>query len=219
MAFQTTKNDTVVLDPGIGSAPMVIVYRGLGPERGPDYDYDTAEWILGEIQKAIPKETLSKIIFVAPDDYTKDLGTSVQQAKDLIKGSISSFSLCGFSRGGEPVYRNLASQPWKIVGLIDPVPPDWEPVKQGDKKGPRFDNSVVDRYASKIRCVYGVDHWGDRPAKGQPPTTKEEKNWVAVNEFHKHLKGLKVAMTDATDKQSHKEMPGVFFKKYVSSFL
>ena len=66
---QVTKNKTRVLEPGAASAPMVVVYRGLGPEFRKAYAYDTADWMIGQIQKAIPKESLNKIIFAVPDDY------------------------------------------------------------------------------------------------------------------------------------------------------
>ena len=58
---QVTKNKTRVLDPGAASAPMVVVYRGLGPETGKDYAYDTADWIIEQIKKAIPKESLEEV--------------------------------------------------------------------------------------------------------------------------------------------------------------
>jgi hypothetical protein len=46
-----TKNKTRVLDPGVPSAPMVVVYRGLGPETGKDYAYDTADWMIEQDKK------------------------------------------------------------------------------------------------------------------------------------------------------------------------
>jgi len=212
---QITKNKTRVLDPGANSAPMVVVYRGLGPETGKDYAYDTADWIIEQIKKAIPKASLNQIIFAVPDDYNQDCETCLHQAKELIdkrNGNISSYSLCGFSKGGAPLYKNLSRRTWKILGLIDPVSPSMV-------KG--FSNAAVDKYASKIRCVYGVSHWGTRPPPGAVPKhyTKSQRGYMTIRDFYDHLKALKVDMIDAADNQGHSDMPEVFFKKYGSSFL
>jgi hypothetical protein len=210
---QFTENKTRVLDPGADSAPMVLVYRGLGPEFREAYAYDTADWMIGQIQKAIPKESLNRIIFAVPDDYNQDGEKCIQQAKELIekrKGTISSYSLCGFSKGGAPVYKNLTRRTWKILGLIDPVSPSME----------GFSDKAVDDYASRIRCVYGVSHWGTKPAKDKlsKDYSKDEKVHVKTRDFYLHLKALKVDMIDGDD-QGHADMPRVFFKKYGSSFL
>ena len=208
-----TANKTRVLDPGADSAPMVVVYRGLGPEYAETYAYDTADWMIRQIQKAIPKETLSKIIFAVPDDYNQDCEKCIQQAKALIdkrNGKISTYSLCGFSRGGAPVYKNLTLRTWKILGLIDPVTPAMA----------KIPDTAVDDYASRIRCVYGVSHWGTKPPKDKLPKnySKDERSHVETRDFYAHLKDLKVEMIDGDD-QGHADMPGVFFKKYGSSFL
>ncbi len=212
-SVQITENKTRVLDPGADSAPMVVVYRGLGPEFGKAYAYDTADWMIAQIQKAIPKEWLNQIIFAVPDDYTQDCEKCLQQAKGLIdkrKGNISFYSLCGFSKGGAPLYKNLSRRAWKIVGLIDPVSPSMEGIS----------DKAVDDYAPKIRCVYGVSHWGTQPPKDKLPKdyNKNERVYVKTRDFYGHLKALKVEMIDGDD-QGHADMPGVFFKKYGSSFL
>jgi hypothetical protein len=210
---QITENKTRVIDPGVDSAPMVVVYRGLGPETGKDYEYDTADFIIDEIQKAIPQEFLNKIIFAAPDDYNQDAEKCIQQAKALVdkrKGTISSYSICGFSKGGSQVYKNLSRRTWKILGLIDPVSPGMEGLH----------DEVVDDYFSKIRCVYGVSHWGKRPPEDKSPKdySRNERVYVKTRVFYDHLKALNVDMIDGDDKR-HRDMPGVFFKKYGSSFL
>jgi hypothetical protein len=212
---QVTKNKTRVLEPGAASAPMVVVNRGLGPETGKDYAYDTADWIIEQIKKAIPKESLDKIIFVVPDDYNQDCETCLHQAKALIdkrNGKIISYSLCGFSKGGAPLYKNLSTKPWKILGLIDAVSPSM--VKD-------FSNTAIDKYAPRIRCLYGVSHWGTRPPPRTLPKnyTKSQRGYVTIRDFYDHLKALKVDMIDATDSQGHSDMPAVFFKKYGSFFL
>lgn len=213
MGVQVTENKTRVLDPGADTAPMVIVYRGLGPESGKAYAYDTADWMLVQIQNAIPKEWLSKIIFAVPDDYNQDVEKCIQQAKALIDqrgGKISNYSLCGFSKGGAPVYRSLSRRAWKIVGLIDAVSPSMEALK----------DAVVDDYALKIRCVYGVAHWGPKPPKDKQPKdySHGEKVYTKANDFSNHLKALKVDVIDGND-QGHADMPMVFFKRYGSTFL
>ena len=204
-----------MLDPGADIVAMVIVYRGLGPEMGKAYAYDTADWIIEQVKKAIPKESLDKIIFAVPDDYNQDCETCLHQAKQLIdkrNGKISSYSLCGFSKGGSPVYQNLSRKPWKILGLIDAVSPSMV-------KG--FSNTDVDKYAPRIRCIYGVSHWGTRPPPGTSPKhyTKSQRGYMTIKDFYDHLKALDVDMIDATDNQGHADMPAVFFKKYGSSFL
>jgi hypothetical protein len=210
---QITKNKTRVLDPGADSAPMVVVYRGLGPEFKEAYAYDTADWMVRQIQKAIPTESLSKIIFAVPDDYTQDSEKCIQEAKELVEkrnGKISSYSLCGFSKGGAPLYRNLSRRTWRILGLIDPVSPSMEGLS----------DKAVDDYAARIRCVYGVSHWGTEPPTDKPSKdySKDERVYVKTRDFYAHLKALKVQMIDGDD-QGHPDMPGVFFKKYGSSFL
>jgi hypothetical protein len=210
---QVTKNKTRVLDPGADTAPMVLVFRGLGPEMGKAYAYDTADWMMTQIQNAIPNEVLNKIIFAVAYDYNQDSERCIQEAKELIdqrNGKISGYSICGFSKGGAPVYRNLARRVWKIVGLIDPVSPSMEAIQ----------DTAVDKYASQIRCVYGVSHWGTIPPKTKAAKdySKNERVYVKTKDFYDHLKALKVQMIDG-DSQGHADMPGVFFKKFGSSFV
>jgi hypothetical protein len=109
-----TKNKTRVLDPGVNSAPMVVVYRGLGPETGKDYAYDTADWMIEQIKKAIPNESLNRIIFAVPDDYNQDCETCLHQAKELIdkrKGNISSYPPAGSQRAVRPSIRICPEEP------------------------------------------------------------------------------------------------------------
>lgn len=211
--IHVTNNGTRVFDAGADSAPMVVVYRGLGPEAGADYNYDTASWILQQIIAAIPKDTLEKIIFAVADDYTQPCKTCIQEATELVSkrnGTISSYSICGFSKGGAPLYKNLQLKDWKIVGLIDPVTPTMESMA----------DSVVDGFASRIRCVYGVTHWGKEPLAKKLPKdyTKSERGYTKTKEFYDHLKDLKVTIIDA-DSDGHSDTPGIFFKNYGSAFL
>lgn len=213
---QVTKNNTLVLDAEVENAPMVVVYRGLGPEVDSDHAYDTSEWMLEQIKEALSDDLLKKIIFVVPDDYTVDLEHAIQQATALIKGKVTTYSLCGFSQGGVPLYKNLRKRPWKIVGLIDPVSPSMVWVS----KDKRMENDVVDPYAKSIRCIYGVSHWGTEPAEGKDPKayTKKERGYTTIKDFYDHLTDLGVKMIDA-GKKRHPEMPEAFFEEYGSDFI
>ena len=213
MAVEVTENKTRVLDPGADTAPMVVVYRGLGPEMGKAYAYDTADWMIDQIQKALPKEMLNRIIFAVPDDYNHDCDQCIKQATAVIEkrgGKVGIHSLCGFSKGGAPVYRNLSRRPWQIVGLIDAVSPSME--GHSDK--------IVDGYSAKIRCIYGVSHWGPKPPKDKSPNSysRGEKVYTKAREFYDHLKSIGAKITDG-DTQGHAEMPGLFFRKYGADFL
>jgi len=216
---QTTKNKTLVLDAEAANAPMVVVYRGLGPETGKRaYQYDTSDFIMKQIQKALSDDLLKKIIFVVPDDYNVDLETSIQQATALVKGKITTSSLCGFSKGGAPLYKNLTKRTWKIVGLIDPVSPSMVKLSNDGKQ--RMDNGVVDPYVKSLRCIYGVDHWGTAPDKGKAPKayTDGEVSYTKIKAFYDHLKEIGVKMIDAGNK-SHAEMPRAFFEEYGPDFV
>ena len=181
--------------------PMVIVYRGLGPESG--YSWDDAEWMAKEIVKATP-ELVKKVIFVVPYDYNQDCETCIQQATKLINernGTISSYSLCGFSQGGTCVYKYVAIRDWKIVGLIDPVPPTTTLDKDGKA------HSVLDSVpARNIRYVYNANNWSKSKLLG------------GIKELRNYLKkrGVDVAAADAANKAGvqHPDMPGLFFKTF-----
>jgi len=212
----TTQNKTLVFDPEVDNANLVVAYRGLGPEYKKSYSYDTAQWLLGEARSGVGKDLESKIIFVVPDDYNQDCATCIQQAAQVIKTKVTSYSLCGFSKGGSQVYKNLTLKTWKVLGLIDPVSPTM--VKKSPQE--RYDDDVIDDYVSKIRCVYGVSHWGVPPPKDRKPKDYTDNDWsyVKTKSFHDHLEEIKAEMTD-DEKDDHSEMPRVFFKKYGSAFV
>ncbi len=218
MGIQLTANKTRVLDPladakTFEALPMVVVYRGLGPEYKDSYRWDTADWMVLQIKNAMPKELLNKVILVVPDDYRVDCGTCLHQAEQLIgkKRTVSFYSLCGYSRGGERVYKNLRLRAWRILGLIDAVSPTME----------GYEDKVMDDFAPKIRCVYNIRNWGTPPKGGKRPVsfTKGEKKYETLTTFYNHLKDLKVKMVDATDVRhpdanNHADMPALFFKTY-----
>ena len=207
----TTANGTKVLDPGTDRAAMIIMYRGLGIEAGKAYAYDTAEWLISQVKKSVSQSVLDQLILVAPFDYNQDCELCLQQAKKLIDkrgGKITSYSLCGFSRGGQPLYQNISRHNWTIIGLIDAV----TPTMYG------FDDDIVDKYSSKIRCIYGVEHWG-KPRKHPAGPHDKKTGYEKIVDFHDHLTDLKVEMMDATPQQGHSDMPGVFFQNYGSDFV
>jgi hypothetical protein len=213
----TTQNKTMVFDPEVDTANVVVVYRGLGPEYKKSYSYDTAAWLLGEARSGVGKDLESKIIFVVPDDYNQDCATCIDQATKVIKTKINRYSLCGFSKGGSQVYKNLRLKVWKILGLIDSVSPTM--VKK-TSDGERYKDDIIDDYVSQIRCVYGVSHWGAPPPKGRKPEHYTDNDWsfVKTKNFHDHLEEIKAEMTD-DDKDDHSDMPRVFFKTYGSAFV
>jgi hypothetical protein len=206
-----TPNGTRVLDPGTDNATMIVLYRGLGIEAGKAYAYDTAEWLIAQVKKAVSQSVLDRMILVAPFDYNQDCEHCIQQATKLIDkrgGNITSYSLCGFSRGGQPLYKNISRRNWKILGIIDAV----TPTMYG------YDDDIVDDSASRIRCIYGVSHWGS-PPKVTPPPNHKKTGYEKIVDFHDHLADLGVKMTDATAQQGHSDMPKVFFENYGSDFV
>src|SRR3974390_3620336 len=82
-------------------------------------------------------------------------------------GRISSYSLCGFSRGAYRVYDDPDLGRWKYIGLIDPVPP----LTVGQ-------NTVLDALKERIRGVYRLENWG---------TLDEAPHTYA---FNKHLREI-----------------------------
>ena len=103
---------SVVLDPESSSAPAVVVYGGL-------YSWEGA-WLAPKI----PSDLKQTAIFVLPTHYTNDCATCLRELRaEISPDKISSYSLCGFSRGGIDVYKYWNLETWKILGLIDPSAP------------------------------------------------------------------------------------------------
>jgi hypothetical protein len=207
---QKTKR-TLVLDPLAGdktpytapALPMVVVYRGLGPETGKEwFKYDTADWMVDQIynNSSLPLEFRDNVIFVVPYDYSEKcklldcLHEAEQKLIDNRNGETSFYSLCGFSRGGACVYDplNLYLRDWSILGLIDPVLPS--------------NIEVLDNFAHRIRCVYGLKTWGDKDTQGRRQV------------FFEHLasKGAKVVWREDV---IHQDMPALFFYTYGSDLV
>ena len=102
----------VVIDPERDKSPAVVVYGGL-------YGWEGA-WFLHEI----PAYLKNSVTFVLPKHFTADCSACLKELHSKIgPDKISSYSLCGYSRGGVEVYRYKNLMPWKIFGLIDPTAP------------------------------------------------------------------------------------------------
>ena len=166
----------VVLDPEHTPAPAVVIYGGL-------YGWE-GEWLV----KEIPSYLRATVAFVLPKHYTNDCNACLSELHTTIKPEdISSYSLCGYSRGGVEVYRYRNLKQWKILGLIDPSAPTMG----------GFQETVLDSLADKIRCVYWVPNWGKDGYGGRIPS------------FAKHLRDLKVRMAEQATE--HRYMPALFF--------
>lgn len=178
-------NNSVVLDPGLDSAQVVVVYGGL-------YGWEGA-WLIHRI----PVDLQHTTIFVLPYHYTTDCAACLKELrKTVTPDRISSYSLCGYSRGGICVYQYRKLEDWKILGLIDPSAPTMA--------DPPFSETVLDNVSTRIRCVYWVPNWGKKGYGGRIPS------------FAQHLRDLNIDMTEQATE--HKEMPRFFFATYGSEF-
>jgi hypothetical protein len=177
-------SNCVILDPGSDHAPAIVVYGGL-------YGWE-GSWLTHRIPLGIRQSA----IFVLPTHYTNDCGHCLKRLRATISPDrISSYSLCGYSRGGIAVYQNLSLEDWKILGLIDPSAP-----RMGG-----FADSVLDAAKSKIRCVYRMANW------------KGADYFPKIESFHNHLVELKVKMVDDSN-TAHAHMPTFFFETYGQDF-
>jgi hypothetical protein len=176
-------SDCIVLDPELDSAPVVVVYGGL-------YGWEGA-WLINKI----PVDLKQSAIFVLPYHYETDCALCLKELRSKVStDKISSYSLCGYSRGGICVYQYWKLEDWKILGLIDPSAPRMYK--------PPFADTVLDSVSTKIRCVYWVPNWGKDGYDGKIP------------DFAQHLRDLKVKMTEKAT--PHPDMPKFFFTTYGS---
>ena len=174
----------VVTDPESSPCPAVVVYGGL-------YGWE-GEWLVHEI----PQDLLRSVIFVLPTHFTNDCNACLKELHAKIgPEKITSYSLCGYSRGGVEVYRYQSIVPWKILGLNDPTAPTMG----------GFSETVLDNVSNKIRCVYWVPNWGKDGYGGRIPS------------FAKHLRDLKVKMLEQATQ--HRYMPSLFFSAYRTDLL
>jgi hypothetical protein len=176
--------NSIVLDPESGPTSAVVVYGGL-------YGWE-GEWLVPEI----PVYLRSSAIFVLPRHFTNDCNACLKELHTKISPeNITSYSLCGYSRGGVEVYRYRNLAQWKILGLIDPSAPTMG----------GFPETVLDSVSHKIRCVYWVPNWGKDGYGGRIPS------------FANHLRDLKVKMKEQATE--HRYMPSLFFAAFRSDLL
>jgi len=171
--------NSIVIDPESGPSPAVVVYGGL-------YGWE-GRWLVHEI----PASLRGSVIFVLPTHFSHDCNACLKELHTKISpANISSYSLCGYSRGGVEVYRYRNLAQWKILGLIDPSAPTMG----------GFPETVLDSFSSKIRCVYWVPNWGKDGYGGRIPS------------FAKHLRDLKVRIVEQAT--AHRHMPSLFFNNF-----
>lgn len=174
---------SVVTLPATDPAGAVVVYGGLyGWEGG---------WLINQIPVALQ----NSLVFILPKHYSNSCTACLDEVDKKLKLTISSYAICGYSRGGIEVYRNLRTKPWKILGLIDPSAPTMG----------GFKDTVLDGDSGKIRCVYWVPNWGKTGYDGKIPN------------FAQHLRDKNVKIVERATE--HKVMPTFFFKEFGADLL
>jgi hypothetical protein len=162
-------------------APAVVLYGGL-------YGWE-GDWFL--THKKIPATMLDAVYFILPVSYTKSCKDCLKEfRKHVDKANVTRYSLCGYSRGAQEVYRNRNLESWKVLGLVDPSAPTLD----------IFQDDVLDGASAKIRCVFWVPNWGKDGYKGRVPR------------FAQHLRDLNVNMVEKEVK--HENMPPFFFEQF-----
>lgn len=175
---------STVLDPEKSASPSVVVYGGL-------YGWEGA-WLVPQI----PSDLQKSVIFILPTHFHNDCNVCLTELHtEISPEKITSYSLCGYSRGGIEVYRYRNLMQWKILGLIDPSAPTMG----------GFQETVLDNVRGKIRCVYWVPNWGKDGYAGKIPS------------FAAHLRALNVNMLE--ENREHRSMPSFFFNKFQRDLL
>ena len=171
----------IVTIPGQDSAPAVVLYGGLRGWEG--------EWFLNHHK--IPAAMLQSLYLIMPTHFTNKCQDCLDEFRANVNpANVTRYSLCGYSRGAQEVYRNRDLEQWKILGLVDPSAPTLD----------IFKDDVLDNVASKIRCVYWVPNWGADGYQGRVPR------------FAQHLRDLKVKMVEKA--VAHENMPPFFFNQF-----
>lgn len=179
------KNCIVTL-PDKETAPAVVLYGGLRNLEG--------DWFLSHHK--IPGIMLQNVYFILPTHFTNSCKTCLEEFRAKVDPkNISRYSLCGFSRGAQEVYRNRDLEQWKLFGLVDPSAPTLDIFKE----------EVLDRFADRTRCVYWVPNWGKDGYKGRVPS------------YAQHLRDMKVKMVE--EEVEHEDMPPFFFKQWGNDFI
>lgn len=180
-----TLNHCIVTIPDKPAAPAVVLYGGLYHMEG--------NWFLEH--KKVSDALLAKAYFVLPTSFNNKYADCIAEFRaNVDPKNISAFSLCGFSRGAQEVYRYKDAEQWKLFGLVDPSAPTLDV----------FQENVLDAYKAKIRCVYWVPNWGRGGYGGRVPR------------FAQHLRDLRVDMTEKDVR--HENMPSFFFETYGTEF-
>ena len=174
---------SVVTLPDTDWPRAVVVYGGL-------YGWEGA-WLLNQI----PASLQSGLVFILPRHYGNSCQACLDEVDKKLDLTISAYAICGYSRGGIEVYRNLNTKPWKILGLIDPSAPTMG----------GFSDNVLDSASAKIRCVYWVPNWGKTGYDGKIPNLAQ------------HLRDQKVKMVEKAT--PHNVMPASFFKEFGADLL
>lgn len=171
----------IVTAPNNGATQAVVLYGGLMGWEG--------DWFLKHGR--IPAMLLESVYFVLPTHFTNSCATCLAEFRNSVAAdSVGRFSLCGFSRGAQEVYRNKKLERWKIFGLVDPSAPTLD----------IFEDDVVDDIADQVRCVYWVPNWGKDGYKGRVPR------------FAQHLRDLSVNLIEK--EVAHADMPKFFFDNF-----
>ena len=90
---------------------VVVIYGGL--------HYATPNWMFKEISKYTPDLLYSNIFIFLP--YSASLNQQEELIKQATKDKVvNTYSLIGFSKGGEAVVTLKNFRKWRFVGLIDP---------------------------------------------------------------------------------------------------
>lgn len=178
-------SQSIISIPDRDVAPAVVVYGGLHGSEG--------SWLLS----SIPGMLTQNVIFVLPRHFTNSCRSCIEELLTVVSPErISSFSLCGYSRGGLEVYRNSRLVRWQILGLIDPSPPGLA--------RPRLADTILDNAKDSIRCVYWERNWGRTYAS-------------SVSSFVRHLRHMHVRMLEKP--VLHRNMPAFFFDQFASDFM
>ena len=179
-------SNSIILDPESDSAaPVVVVYGGLMGWEG--------AWLIPRL----PLGLKQSVIFVLPTHYNNSCAACLKELHASVGADrITTYSLCGFSRGGISLYKYLRLADWKILGLIDPSAPTMG----------GFAETVLDGDKNKVRCVYRMANWA------------KADYFPKIDSFHKHLVKLDVKMVDNTN-TAHANMPNHFFETYRGDFV
>ena len=171
--------------PDKAAAPAIVLYGGLRGWQG--------AWFLNHHK--IPPTMLQNVYFILPILFTNKCKDCLDEFRAKVDPkNVSRYSLCGYSRGAQEVYRNKDLEQWKLLGLVDPSAPTLD----------IFQEDVLDNYVNRTRCVFWVPNWGKDGYKGRVPS------------YAQHLRDMKVKMVEKD--VDHADMPTFFFNQFGAEF-